>query len=418
MKILILTQWYPPEPQKLLSDLAQSLQKAGHEVEVLTGFPNYPSGQLYKGYQIKWRQRESLDGVPIIRVPLYPDHSRSSWKRIVNYVSFALAATILGPWLVRRPEVIFALHPPLTIALPAWLMSRVWRIPFTYNIQDMWPETLTVTGMVDNAKVLAVVRYFANMIYRAADQLIVISPGFRQNLMEKGVPAEKIHVVSNWVDVDHYRPVNPDHTLAERYGLNGRFNVMFAGVVGRAQGMGTILTTASLLRDLPRTQFVIVGDGVELPNLKAKASQLDLSNVRFLGRHPEQAMPDILALADVLLVHLKDTKLFQITIPHKVFTYMAIGKPIIAAVAGDAAQVVRTTQAGLVCQPDDPEALAASVRQLYQMSDQERQIMGQSGRHAACALYSRERLVGEVAKILAASAGKSALRKGNRRSLT
>ena len=401
MRILILTQWYPPEPQKLLADLAQSLSGLGHQVEVLTGFPNYPSGQLYPGYRIRFFQKEMLDAVPVVRVPLYPDHSRSSLKRVVNYVSFALAATLIGPWLVKRPQVIFVLHPPLTVGLPAWVISRLYRAPFVFNVQDLWPETLAATGMLDNSRVLALVVRVAQWVYRVSARVIVISPGFRRNLIGRGVPADKVQVVSNWVDTAHYRPVARDNTLARRYGLHDRFNVLFAGVVGRAQGLDVILKAAVLLRDLPGVQFVVAGDGVDLEELKAAAEQMNATNVVFLGRLPEAAMPGLFAIADVLLVHLKNLPLFRITIPHKILSYMSSGRPVLAAVAGDAADVVQSAEAGLVCPPEDPAALAATVRQFVRMPAQDREDMGRRGRQAAVDLYSRQRLVGEVARILA-----------------
>ncbi|MBU1571284.1 MAG: glycosyltransferase, partial [Proteobacteria bacterium] len=150
MKILILTQWYPPEPALLIQELAQTLIAHGHQVTVLTGFPNYPSGQLYPGYQLRLLQRETIAGVPVVRVPLYPEHSLSGFKRALNYLSFAASATVFGWGAVSKPEVIFVYHPPLTIGLPAYLLSRLWRIPFVYNIADMWPETLRASGMLNN----------------------------------------------------------------------------------------------------------------------------------------------------------------------------------------------------------------------------------------------------------------------------
>jgi colanic acid biosynthesis glycosyl transferase WcaI len=404
MRILIVTQWYPPEPQKLLADLAQTLRALGHDVEVLTGFPNYPSGRLYPGYRVKFWQREVLDGVPLIRVPLYPDHSRSGVKRAINYLSFALAAAVIGPWLVRRPEAIFVLHPPLTIALPAWVISQVYRTRFVFNVQDLWPETLAATGMLNDKRVLALIGRVANWVYAASASVIVISPGFRRSLLARGVPSDKVHVISNWVDTEHYRPVEADPALARTHGLDGRFNIVFAGVVGRAQGLEVLLRSAALLRDLPNVQFVVLGDGVDLPELVAAAARMNVTNVKFLGRHPEGAMPSFFSLADVLLVHLKDDPLFRITIPHKILSYMASGKPVLAAVAGDAADVIRGASAGLVCPPEDPEALAATVRQFHAMTSAERETMGARARQAACESYGREHLVGEVAQVLAQSA--------------
>lgn len=400
MRVLILTQWYPPEPALLLQELAQSLRSYGHEVTVLTGFPNYPTGRLYPGYRLRIRQREVLAGISVVRVPLYPDHSRSGLRRALNYVSFALSTTILGPWRLRRPDVIFVYHPPLTVGLPAYVLSRLWRAPFVYQIQDMWPETLAATGMLNDPRILRWIGVFARWVYAKASAILVISAGFKQNLLDKGVPLEKIHVISNWVDTATYYPDEPDPALAAELGMAGRFNIVFAGNMGEAQGLQTVVEAADLLRDVPEVQFVLVGDGTALPALKQTATERDLKNVRFLPRRPATAMSRLYALADVLLVHLKDEPLFRITIPHKILAYLGVGKPILAAVEGDAADLVNSVGAGITCAPENPTALAAAVRQLWALPASERRAMGARGLIAARERYSREVLTAEIESVL------------------
>ena len=400
MKILILTQWYPPEPGLLMQELAQTLMAHGHQVTVLTGFPNYPSGQLYPGYLVKLLQRETIAGVSIVRVPLYPEHSHSGIKRALNYLSFAVSAATVGWFAVSKPDVMFVYHPPLTIGIPAYVLSRLWRIPFVYQIQDMWPETISATGMLNNTAVLKIIGRFAKWVYEKAAAICVISPGFHANLIEKGVPAAKMHIISNWVDPEAYYIAEPDHNLAEELGLSKRFNVMFAGLFGAAQGLEVVLETAKLIRDLKDVQFVLVGDGMALPGLKKTVSDKGLNNVLFLGCYPQDRMPGLYALADVLLVHLKDDPLFRITIPHKTLTYLASGKPIIAAIAGDTADVVLQTNAGIACPPGDPAALAEAVKKLYHLERTELQRMGLNGRQAAQNLYSRKYLLSKIETVL------------------
>lgn len=401
MRILIFAQWYPPEPAILLQELAQTLQSFGHSVEVLTGFPNYPSGTLYPGYSIRLRQREVLAGVPLVRVPLYPEHSRSGLRRALNYGSFALSAAILGPWFVKRPDVIFVYHPPLTVGFPAWVLSRLWRAPFVYQVQDLWPETLSATGMLGNRRALDVIERVARWVYRRATAILVISPGFRESLLKKGVPADKLRFVPNWADTDMYCAEAPDTGLAEHLGLAGKFNVMFAGNVGEAQGLETVVEAATLLASAPAAiQFVIVGDGVALERLKASVREKGLRNVRFLGRFAESEMPGLFALADALLVHLRDDPLFRITIPHKILAYLASGKPIIAAVAGDAAAVVTAANAGITCPPQNPEALASAVHGLSALPLAERQAMGARARRTAETEFSRAEVIRRIEAIL------------------
>ena len=400
MRILLLTQWYPPEPASLLQELAQTLLEKGHDVEVLTGFPNYPSGKLYPGYRLRWSMKEKLDKISVSRVFLYPDHSGSKIKRILNYFSFAISSAFLGPWMVSKPDVIFVYHPPLTVGIPAFLISRLWRVPFVYQVQDMWPETLRATGMVTNQSVLKWVGVFAKRVYRWAHAVLVISPGFKHNLIRKGVDGGKIYVVSNWVDSKLYHPIEPDFRLKEQLGLINKFNVMFAGNLGKAQGLETVIETAVLFSNNKKIQFIFVGDGVVLPELKRMVEEKKLNNIVFLGRYPEKEMSKLFALADVLLVHLNDDPLFQITIPHKILSYLAVGKPIIAALDGDGAEVVIDAKAGIVCPPQNPEALAKAVSTMYNLSKEEREKLGSNALQAARTKYSRQKLVDEIEDVL------------------
>ena len=403
MRVLLLTQWYPPEPVSLMHDLAESLRALGHDVTVVTGFPNYPSGRVYPGYRVKCWLREHQAGVEVVRVALYPDHGRSGLKRAANYLSFALTAAFFAPFLAKRPDVIFVYHPPLTVGFPAVWLSWLWGVPFVYQVQDIWPETLRALGKVNNERLLSLVGRLARWIYSKASAVCVISEGFRQNLLGKMIPGDKIHVISNWVDTNVYYPEQLDTVVADYLGLSGRFNVMFAGNIGEAQHLETVLEAAARVRDLEAVQFVIVGDGVAEAHLRDLAREARLANVLFLGRFPTGSMPGLYATAEVLLVHLKADPLFDITIPHKILAYMASGKPVLAAVRGDAARLVSGSDAGLVCDPENPEALAATVRRFYELPSSDRGRMGQNGLAAIRAGFTRTHLVGRVEAVLKAA---------------
>jgi glycosyltransferase involved in cell wall biosynthesis len=401
MRILLLTQWYPPEPMKLIEDLSIELRDQGHELTVLTGFPNWPSGKLYPGYRLRFWQREEQNGIRIVRVPLFPDHSRSAFRRTLNFLSFAISATVLGFWLVPRPDVMHVIHPPITIGLPAIALSALWRIRFTLEINDMWPENLRATGMVSNERVLRAIGAFARLVYSRAAFVRVVSPGFRLNLLSKGVPDDKIRVISNWVDTEYYRPVARSPELLDQFGMQGRFNVLYAGTIGLAQGLEVVLDAAARLQtSLPEAQFVLAGDGVELDRLRTEAAARNLANVRFLGRLPGDAMPSLYACADVLMLHLRTDPLFAITIPHKIFTYLAAGKPVLLGGEGDTASLVIESHSGLACPPSNPEALARAVAAFHAMSPEERAALGNNGRQFACQSYSRARLVGEILQMI------------------
>lgn len=400
MRILVLTQWFPPEPQKLLLELAVTLKELGHEVTVVTGLPNWPTGKIYPGYKIRLWQREDMGGVTVIRLPLYPDHSRSGVRRALNFFSFSFAAAVLGPFLAPRVDVVHVIHPPITMGLAAWTISRFRGVPFTFEIQDMWPETLAATGMVRQAWALRLVGWFAQWVYARSDGIRVISPGFRDNLIGKGVPAGKIHNISNWVDPNFYRPDAVNEELSRVLGFSNKFVVIYAGTIGPAQEIDTLVEAAALLGDLPDVLFAVFGDGMERELLTKKAAARGLSNIRFYGYRPAVEMPGIYALANVLLIHLKDDPLFRITIPHKTFVYMAVAKPILAAVEGDVADIVVAVGAGITCPPSQPLLLADAVRRLRTTPPEALLQMGQRGRAAAERTFERKTLVAKVALLL------------------
>lgn len=406
LRILLLTQFYSPEPLPKMPSLAKELARRGHTVTVLTGLPNYPTGKLYPGYHLDLPTSEKMDGVQVLRLPLYPDHSRSAVRRSLNYLTFAASATSLGPVFAPGVDLIWTC-PPMTLGIPAWWLGLWKRAPFVYEVQDMWPETVSATGMLSNGLMLGMLGSLARFVYRRAAAITVVSPGFRSNLIVKGVPPQKIHLIPNWADDDLYYPLPPDPKLAQELGLNGRFNVMFAGNLGAAQGLEHVLAAAAQLRDLPAVQFVIVGSGLAEGVLRAQAESEGLTNVRFLGQQPASRMVNFFALADALLVHLRRDPLFDITIPSKTLSYLACGRPILSATSGDAADVVRQAGAGVVCPPEDAEALARAVRELYRMPAEQRRQLGDAGRQAYLQNYTRKVLVDRYEALFCSLVGRA-----------
>ncbi len=412
MRILLLSQWCSPEPDVRILPLATGLVERGHQVTVITGYPNYPGGKIYDGYRQKLWSSEQHNGVRIVRLPLYPSHDRSSIRRIANYFSFAISSSALGPFLSGPADVLWTYHPPLTIGIPTMWISLLRRIPFVYEIQDMWPETVASSGMLGNPLALRMLAGLAKLVYRRAAGITVISPGFRQNLIDKGVPAEKITMLPNWGE-DHYQPVPRDVQLGAQHHLTGKFNVMFAGNMGPAQALPIVIEAAAQLQDLPDVQFVLVGDGIDLPALKEQAQRANLSNVQFVGRQPSEQMPAFFAWADALLVQLRNDPLFAMTIPSKTQAYLASGRPVLCGVPGDGTEIIREAEAGLVFEPESPQALAQAVRTLYALSPEAREAMGRHGRLAYEQRFSRSILMDRYDHLFQtiAQARKSASRK-------
>lgn len=381
MRILILTQWFDPEPTFKGLAFARELVRLGHQVEVLTGFPNYPGGKLYSGYMVRLLQRESVDGISVLRVPLYPSHDGSALKRIANYASFALSAAFMGSLLVKPADVMYVYHPPATVGFAAAVISLIRRIPFVYDIQDLWPDTLVATGMLNHTAILKLVDKGCSLIYRLASKIVVLSPGFKVMLVKRGVPAKKIEVIYNWCDEENIQRQYTADGLEKRLGFAGRFNIVFAGTMGKAQALDAVLDAAQLVgNSQPEVQFVFIGGGIEVDRLIKKTDEMGLSNVRFLPRIPMQEIGSVLACADVLLVHLSDDPLFKITVPSKTQAYMAAGRPILMAVGGDAACLVEKSTSGLTCIPENAQSIAAAIEKFCDMSRQELDDMGARGR--------------------------------------
>ncbi len=386
VRVLLLTQWFDPEPTFKGMVFARELVRQGFEVEVLTGFPNYPGGKLYPGYRMRWLQRETIDGVQVTRVPLYPSHDQSALRRILNYVSFAAFALFHGLFSVRRCDVIYAYHPPLTVGLAASFIRLFRRIPVVYDIQDMWPDTLRATGMIDNPTALSVVEKVCRWVYRRVDHIVVLSPGFKRLLVERGVPEEKIDVICNWADEASLAA--PVGTLPSNFPGADCFRVVFAGNMGKAQALGAVLDAAALLQKRrAKVSFVFVGGGVDVDKLKGQVAELALDNVVFIPPVPMAEVGTLLNNADALLVHLRKDPLFQITIPSKTQAYMAVGKPLLMAVDGDAADLVRQSEGGIVAISEDAQSIAEAAQSLATLAPEELTAMGRRAQE-----YYREQL--------------------------
>lgn len=379
MRLLILTQYYPPEPHLIPHEIAKELISRGHDVTVVTGFPNHPQGKIFDGYSQKLFQWSEVDGVRVLRVPLFPDHSLSPLRRIASYLSFAFSASVLAPVLAPKADAIFVYHTP-SVAIPAWWLGVLRRIPFIFNVQDIYPESLSTLNMSEKGFLYRAAEGFVKFVYRKSSEITVISHGFKDNVVSKGIPAEKVHVIRTWADEKNYRPVAKDESLSQQWGFEGCFNILFAGNMGLPQGLGNVLDAAALLADLSQVRFVFIGDGTTKEELMQRAVDKRLDNVVFIPRQPASLMAKFYSLADVLLVHLADEPIFKITIPAKTQSYLACGKPLLMSIGGEAANLVTEARAGISVRPSDPSELAGAVRKFIEMSPDERHEMGERGK--------------------------------------
>lgn len=379
MRVLVLSQYYYPEPVLNVHDMARRLVGRGHKVEVITGFPCYPGGETYPGYHQSPFFAEKIDGVQVLRVPQFPDHSRSALRRAVYYLSFLFTSVVLGPIRAQRPDVIVVYMATLPIGLAGWALGRMFGVPVVQDIVDLWPESVVASGMLTNRLIVRFLYGVAKFIYARAAHIVTVTNGYKRNIMSLGVPETKVTVIYNWMPADEREPGKRDEAEARRMGLDGCFVVMYAGNMGISQNIGTVLQAAERLRDLSNVKFALVGHGLQHDELVAYARDKALNNIIFLGRKLAEEMTIYYAIADVLLVHLKPDALSDITIPSKTFSYLPAGRPLLMAVRGEAEEFMAANKIGIAIPPSDPKEMERAVRWFHA---QPRSVLDQMGRIA------------------------------------
>ncbi|MHB0877599.1 MAG: glycosyltransferase family 4 protein [Anaerolineae bacterium] len=409
MRVLILSQYYDPEPVQKPGELARELSKRGHQVSVLTGWPNYPSGRLYPGYKLAAFRRETVDGVPVLRAYELPYHGRKVIGRLANYVSFMLSACAAA-LLVPCADVMYVWHPPLTIGVAAAVIALLRRIPFVYDVQDIWPESAVLAGVLSDGPMVKVMSTLEHFVYRRAAHILVVTEGARANLIEKGVPADKVSVMAHWVDEALFTAEHGDgrDAIRESLGWQAHFVIVFAGNIGLVQGLDTVVDAASRLTPGTPVLVSIVGDGADRERLQRRVHELGLERrVRFIDRQPLDRMPALFAAADALLVHLRKAKLSHYVIPTKTLAYLAACRPVLMAMDGAAADMVAEAGAGVIVEPENADALARAMEALASMAPVEREAMGRSGREYLVSRLSKERVIPSYERVLARFARRS-----------
>lgn len=378
LAVTLVCQWYAPEPVSQPGWIVDGLIRQGADVRVLTGVPNYPTGQVPAPYSA-WRGGdEVIDGVRVTRTPLFPSHDSRAVRRIANYVSWALSSALRGRRAFRGADVSLVYSSPATAAMAAMVARRRRGVPYVLLVQDVWPDSVLASGMVRGRVgdlVRGVIDLFVRRAYRGAAHVVVISPGMKDLLVSRGVPADKISVVCNWIGQESLSAVDSEQVPALRYSDDERV-LMYAGNIGAAQDLGPVLDAVA---EIAGIRLALVGDGAWREQLQRRAEALCTDRIVFLGARPRSEMPGLMAASDVQLVSLRDDPLFRVTIPSKLQSVLAAGQPVLLRGDGDMADVVREHDAGWVVHPADGAALRAALRDILATDRSTLLTMGHRG---------------------------------------
>jgi len=407
VKILYISQYFPPEiaaPAVRVSELSRHWAAAGHDVTVLTGFPNHPTGVVHPNYRSKLRHfvfRERMEGVKVVRTWLWPRPNRKAIGRILSFVSFSVSAAISGLFL-SCPDAVIATSPQLLVGLTGWWLARAKRVPFVFEVRDLWPESLSAVGMGNDQSMLhGVLAKVAGFLYRQSDKIVVVTPAFKDHLIKKWkVPAEKIAVVTNGVETELFSPDKASTSLRQELGVEGKFIACYIGTMGMAHGLETLLEAASELKTtVPQVFFLLVGDGAEKEHIVARAHSLGLSNLRIVDSQPREKIPSYICASDVCLVLLKRTPVFETVIPTKMLEFMSCARPVILGVEGQARKIIEEAKAGVCIQPENAKELTQAIMRLNADAALRKSI-GSHGRQFILKQFSRGQTAATYLNIL------------------
>ncbi|MBT8419455.1 MAG: glycosyltransferase family 4 protein, partial [Gammaproteobacteria bacterium] len=366
MHILFLTDNFPPEvnaPASRTFEHCREWVSAGHGVTIITCAPNFPRGKVFDGYRNRLWQSEVMAGIRVIRVWTYITANEGFAGRVLDYMSFMVAATVASAF-IRRVDVVVGTSPQFFTACAAWLVGRLKRIPWVFELRDIWPEAIKAVGAVADSPTIRALERLEMFLYRHASHIVVVTHAFKETLVRRGVAGDKIDVVTNGVDLSRFKPRVRDEALMEKLGLSGRFIAGYIGTHGMAHALETLLDAAALLKKDPRAgniRLLFIGDGARKATLVADARERGLDNVLFLDSVPKAEVPRYWSVLDVAVIHLRQSELFETVIPSKLFECMGMGIPVLHGVRGESADIVRKERIGEVFEPENARQLVAGL---------------------------------------------------------
>lgn len=391
-------------PAARVSELARHWVAAGHEVTVLTGFPNHPDGVVRPEYRERfWRGfcRENFHGAKVLRTFLLPFPNRKSHERILNYTSFCMSAAMAASF-VERPDVVIATSPQLLVGISGWWASRIKKVPFVLEVRDLWPESLAGAGVGTATSLMyRSIGKVASFLYRHADSVVVVTPAFRDHLVrEWNVPQEKISIVQNGVETALFGPQESASDIRAQVGGKDKFVVSYIGTLGLAHGLETLVSAAERLQGTaPEVVFMLVGEGADRERILALAQSKRLTNLVFIPQQSREKIPAYISASDACLVTLKGKEVFETVIPTKMLEFMSCARPVILAVRGQAKRLMEVANGGICIEPDNPQALCSAILRLREQPEL-REEMGRSGRSYIIRELSRERTAEQYLAVL------------------
>jgi glycosyltransferase involved in cell wall biosynthesis len=406
VRLLILTQYYPPEtgaPQNRLSDLAQRLHQAGHQVTVLTALPNYPRGEIFENYRGRLLMEESRSGIRIVRTWIYATPRKGFVRRLLNYFSFVFSSFVLGVWKAGSPEIVIVESPPLFLGLSAWLLAFFKNARLVFNVSDLWPDSAVAMGILHNPWLIRLSKWLEEFLYRRSFLITGQTQGIVDNIQSR-FPDKRVALITNGVDIKRFMHAAGDRKseIKNEFALTDKFVVGYAGLHGLAQGLESVIQAAGLLATEKDIVFAFFGDGPEKEKLVQLVNHLGLQNFRFHPSQMTERMPAIIGSFDIALVPLRRLELFKGALPSKMFEAMAAAVPIVVSIDGEARALVERARAGLFVEAEDSKAMAGAILELYR--DRERlTTLGLNGRQYVIEHYDRQKIAERFERLLFAN---------------
>lgn len=402
MKILFLTQYCPPEvgaPQNRIFEFAKQLKKFGHEITILTAMPNYPKGEIFEGYRDKKIVKETIEGINIVRTGIYATKSKRFTKRLRNYLSFTWTSVARGTGNISNQDFIITESPPLFLGWSGYVLAKLKKAKFIFNVSDLWPESAIKLDVLHNKSMIKASTWLEEFCYRKADAVTCQTKGIVENIVGRGFNDNKIHLITNGVDTELFNKDNRSEKLREEFGVKDKFAVVYAGIHGIAQGLEVVINSAEILKGQNDIQFVFIGEGPEKPMLINMVKSKGLNNVTFLPMQSKKDMPSIIASMDATVVPLKRLDLFKGALPSKMFEALSSELPIVLAVEGEAEELINNANAGIVVEPENSEEIAKAILKLYEDRELRKQL-GENGREYVKKYFSREAITRKLERIL------------------